>query len=249
MLKALELGVATLEMDAHISQDKQVLLSHDPFINPAHELTPSGEAIPKQDAERYVLYQMPYDQIKQFDVGSKFYAKFPQQQLQKAHKPLLAEVIDSVQQYISDHGLPQVYYNIETKSSPSGDGIYHPEPEELIDLLLAVIEEKKVSPYVIIQSFDPRTLQVLHVKYPEIKTALLVENMNGLKKNIESLGFTPTIYSPYHKLVSPALLKEAQSQGMRVIPWTVNDLEEMKRLKKLGVDGLISDYPNLFGEL
>ncbi len=249
MLKALELGVTTLEMDAHISQDGEVLLSHDPFINHEHELLPDGEEIPKEDARKYVLYQMPYSQIRQFDVGSKFYGKFPDQQLMKAYKPLLSEVIDSAQAYLKMHGLPQVFYNIETKSKPSGDGKYHPAPEEFVDRLVAVINAKNIRPYAIIQSFDPRTLQVLHRKHPDIKTSLLVENTKGLEKNLDLLGFTPHIYSPYYKLVSPALVEATHGHGMKLVPWTVNSLEEMQRLKKLGVDGLISDYPNLYKEL
>ncbi|OKL41648.1 glycerophosphodiester phosphodiesterase [Pontibacter flavimaris] len=249
MLKALELGVTTLEMDAHISQDGQVLLSHDPFINREHELLPSGEEIPQKDAKKYVLYQMPYSQIRQFDAGSKFYSKFPEQRLMKAYKPLLAEVIDSVQAYLQNHGLPQVFYNIETKSSPAGDGKYHPAPEEFVDRLVAVLDAKNIRPYAIIQSFDPRTLQALHRKHPDIKTSLLVENTKGLEKNLDLLGFTPHIYSPYYKLVSPALVEATQGRGMKLVPWTVNSLEEMRRLKQLGVDGLISDYPNLYKAL
>ncbi|WP_299757296.1 glycerophosphodiester phosphodiesterase family protein [uncultured Pontibacter sp.] len=249
MLKALELGVTTLEMDAHISQDGLVLLSHDPYFNREHELLPSGEQIPAKDAKKYVLFQMPYSEILRFDVGSKYYDKFPEQHLMKVHKPLLSEVIDSVQAYIKEHHLDQVFYNIETKSKPFGDGRYHPAPEEFIDKLVAVVEERKIRPYVIIQSFDPRTLQALHLKYPDIKTSLLVENLKGLEKNIERLGFTPNIYSPYFKLVTSALVEATHKRGMKLVPWTVNSVQEMKRFKRLGVDGLISDYPNLFKQL
>ncbi|TPE46433.1 glycerophosphodiester phosphodiesterase [Pontibacter mangrovi] len=249
MLLALELGVTTLEMDAHISQDGQVLLSHDPYINPAHELLPEGAELKKSDAGKYVLYQMPYSQIRTFDVGSKFYKKFPEQQRMKASKPLLSEVIDTVQAYIREHAVPQVFYNIETKSTPEGDGKYHPAPEAFVDKLMAVIDTKQIRPYVIIQSFDVRTLQVLHQKYPDVKTSLLVENLKGLKRNLTELGFTPTIYSPYYKVVTPALVEAAHAQGIKVIPWTVNRLKEMRRLKSLGVDGLISDYPNLYPSL
>lgn len=249
MRKAIDLGVTTLEMDVHISQDGQVLLSHDPHINPEHELLPKGGEVPAQDAKKFVLYQMPYSQIKAFDVGSKFYSRFPEQQLQKVHKPLLSEVMDAAQSHLKEHSLPQIYYNIETKSKPSGDGKYHPAPAEFVDKLMAVIQEKNLEAYVIIQSFDVRTLQELHQKHPQIKTALLVENQQGLEQNLKRLGFIPTIYSPYYKLVTPALVEDVHSRGIRLIPWTVNELKEMKQLKKMGVDGLISDYPNLFRHL
>ncbi|WP_299700019.1 glycerophosphodiester phosphodiesterase family protein [uncultured Pontibacter sp.] len=249
MLKAIELGVTTLEMDAHITRDKQVVLSHDPFINPEHDLLPDGSEIPPSHKRRYVLYQLGYDSIRSFDAGSKFYDKFPQQEKIKTHKPLLSEVIDSVQLYLREHQLPQVYYNIETKSKHSGDGKMHPEPEEFVDLLIGVIEEKGIAEWVIIQSFDVRTLQVLRQKYPHVKTSLLVENLRGLDHNLSKLGFIPEVYSPYYKLVTPKLLQRCHELGMKVVPWTVNELEEMRQLKQMGVDGLISDYPNLYKEL
>ena len=249
MLKALELGVTTLEMDAHISKDGQVLLSHDPYFNREHELLPGGKEIPASEAKQHILYQLNYSDIKKYDVGSKFYKKFPEQALQKAYKPLLSEVIDTVQAYLKANQQPQVFYNIETKSKPSGDGIYHPAPEEFVDKLMAVILEKGIMPYVIIQSFDVRTLQVLKQKYPDVKTSLLVENRHGLEKNLRLLGFTPDIYSPYFKLVTPGMLKKAHANNIKVIPWTVNTLQEMQELKAMGIDGFISDYPNLFKEL
>lgn len=249
MLKALELGVTTLEMDAHISQDGQVLLSHDPYINPDHELLPNGSEIPASDRKKYVLYQMPYKQIRAFDVGSKRYSRFPEQELMQVHKPMLSEVIDATQAYLQRHQLPQVFYNIETKSKPSGDGTYHPAPEEFVDKVMAVVLEKNIQDFVIIQSFDPRTLQVVHRKYPEVMTALLVENLNSQEKNLRELGFTPTIYSPYHKLVTPQLVQRTHERGMKLVPWTVNELSEMLQLKQQGVDGIISDYPNLFKQL
>jgi glycerophosphoryl diester phosphodiesterase len=249
MRKALELGVTTLEMDTHITRDKQVVLSHDPYINPEHDLLPDGSEIPLSHKRKYVLYQLDYDSIMTFDAGSKFYDKFPQQEKINTHKPLLSEVIDSVQSYLKEHQLPQVYYNIETKSKPSGDGKLHPGPEEFVDLLMGVIEAKGIAEWVIVQSFDVRTLQVLRKNHPQVKTSLLVENLRGLDNNLNKLGFIPEVYSPYYKLVTPRLLKRSHELGMKVVPWTVNDLEEMRRLKQMGVDGLISDYPNLYKEL
>jgi glycerophosphoryl diester phosphodiesterase len=249
MLKALELGVTTLEMDVHISRDGLVLLSHDPYFNRKHELLPTGEEIPVKEARKHVLYQMNYADIKHYDVGSKYYKKFPDQILEKTYKPLLAEVIDTVQAYLLANKKPQVFYNIETKSTPEGDGKYHPKPAEFVDRLMAVILEKGVEQFVIIQSFDVRTLQLLKDKYPHILTSLLVENLNSFDKNLSELGFTPNIYSSYYKLVTPDLLKEAHAKNIKVIPWTVNSLSKMRQLKKLGVDGIISDYPNLFKEL
>ncbi len=246
MLKALELGVTTLEMDAHITRDGQVILSHDPYLNPEHELSPYGSEIPAEDKGKYVLYQMDYATIRKADVGTKYYPRFPKQQKFKTYKPLLSEVIDSVQTYLQQHNLPQVYYNIETKSTSKTDGKNHPAPEEFVERLLTVLCEKEILPWVIIQSFDVRTLQVLHRNYPEVKTSLLVENLSGLEKNLSMLGFTPTIYSLSYTLVTSKLVQNCHARGIKVIPWTVNDVETIRQLRQKGVDGIITDYPDLF---
>jgi glycerophosphoryl diester phosphodiesterase len=69
-----------------------------------------------------------------------------------------------------------------------------------------------------------------------------------LEEQIKALGFVPTIYSPAYKLVNENLLKKCHGQKMKIIPWTVNDKETITKLKKMGVDGIITDYPNLFNE-
>jgi glycerophosphoryl diester phosphodiesterase len=245
MRNAIDIGVTTLEMDTHITADGKVILSHDDGFNPLFASTPDGKEIAKADAHKYALYQMPYAEIVKFDVGSKYYDKFPQQQKIKVHIPLLADVIDSVQTYLKVKGKPQIFYNIETKSSTKNDGIYNPSPEKFVQLLMEVIEQKKITPYVVIQSFDKRTIQVLHQKYPQVKTSYLIENKNSFTDNLTDLGFTPFIYSPNYKLVTPELVKQCHDKGIKIIPWTVNTKEEITSLKALGVDGIISDYPNL----
>jgi len=246
MLKAVELGVNTLEMDVQITRDGQVLISHDPYINPAHELLPDGTELPAADKQKYVFYEMDYAHIRQFDVGSKFYSSFPEQQKLKTYKPLLSELIDSVQHYVRAHNLPQVFYNIEIKSRAETDGKYHPVPDEFVQRVMQVITEKDIKPWTIIQSFDVRPLQVLHAQHPEVKTALLVENMLGLEANLRKLGYTPAFYSPNYKLVTQTLVADCHRQNIKVIPWTVNKAEEIRQLKAKGVDGIITDYPNLF---
>ncbi|HUH34067.1 MAG TPA: glycerophosphodiester phosphodiesterase family protein [Daejeonella sp.] len=247
MLKAIDMDLTTLEMDLQITADRQVILSHDNHINPAFTLTGEGKEISEEDAKKRTFYKMNFDQVKSFDVGTKFYDKYPKQQKLKVHIPLLSEVIDSVQTYLAVTGKPQVFYNIETKSSAAGDNLYHPEPNVFIKLVMDVVEGKKITPWTIIQSFDVRTLQVLHDKYPHVRSSFLVEQ-GSLKDNLQTLGFTPSIYSPAAKLVTAGLVKEVQAKGMKIIPWTVNEKQEIDRLEALGVDGIITDYPDLFNQ-
>jgi len=191
---------------------------------------------------------MTFEETQQYDVGLKPYPRFPKQQRIKATKPLLSEVIANADAYATLKGWPLPFYNIETKSKPATDGINHPAPQEYVDLLMAVIKEKKIEDRAIIQSFDPRTLQIVHSQYPGIKTALLIEDFDKrpLKEQLQQLGFTPTIYSPAYSLVTATLLLDCHRKKMKVIPWTVDDKKEIERLKGMGVDGIITDYPDLF---
>ena len=245
MYKALDLGVTSLEMDVHITRDNLVILSHDDHIDPAFTLSDDGSEMSLDKGQKLVFFQMDYATISKFDVGSKFYPKFPDQQKMKVQIPLLSSLIDSVQNYLRENGKPQVFYNIETKSKPHGDRRFHPEPVTFVKLLMDVIEEKKISPWVIIQSFDPRTLQVMNTSYPKIKTSLLVEE-GSLESNLLTLGFVPTVYSPHYKLVTAELVKQCHAKGLKIIPWTINSKKEIENLKMLDVDGIITDYPNLF---
>ena len=244
MKHAIDLGVSTLEMDTHITSDNQVVLSHDEYINPLFSLTPEGSEISKEESENLILYKMTYADLKKYDVGSKYYSKFPDQKKFKTHIPLLSEVIDSVQQYVKEQHKPQPFYNIETKCSAEGDVIYNPVPAEFVRLLIDVLVEKKILPYVVIQSFDKRTIQFIHEKYPEVRTSYLVDKGN-VEENLKDLGYLPFIYSPAYKLVDADVVKRCHDQNVKVIPWTANTLKEIKRLKSLKVDGIISDYPNL----
>src|SRR5690606_28612114 len=144
MTKAIEDGANKTEVDIQIIQDKQVLISHDPHINRQISLLPNGEEIPEADRYKYPLYQMPYDSIRKFDVGTKAHPDFPQQARFKAHIPLLGELIDSVEQFTKTRGLPPVIYNIEIKARPEQDGILQPAPAEYMDLVMEVVRSKDI---------------------------------------------------------------------------------------------------------
>jgi glycerophosphoryl diester phosphodiesterase len=250
MIRAIDLGVTTIEMDVVISKDKKVVLSHDLRFSSEISTPPGGKPLSASEEKNYVLYQMDYDEIRTWDVGMKPLFRFPKQQKMKAYKPLLDELIDSVETYIKSKGLKPVQYNIETKCSASGDGVLHPGPEEFTDLLMEVVNRKKIGKRTIIQSFEERTLRVMHKKYPGIRTSYLIEGTETktVEQNISTLGFKPDIYSPEYRLATPELVKYCKSNGMKLIVWTVNDLEQIRRQKELGVDGIISDYPDLFNQ-
>jgi glycerophosphoryl diester phosphodiesterase len=250
MLKAIELNVTTLEMDVVISQDNQVVVSHDVYFHPNITTTPQGKSLTKSQAENYLLYKMPYDSIRLFDVGMKPHPDYPRQQKIAVSKPLLSQLLEETEKAARARG-KSISYNIEIKSRPESDGKKHPPVESFVDLVMNVIQQKHITKRVTVQSFDPRALQVMHRKYPGISTSLLMEGSDkrSLDEQLQELGFVPDVYSPHFSLVNAELMEQCRQKKIAVIPWTVNTLEEMSRLVSLKVDGIISDYPDLFAQL
>ena len=161
----------------------------------------------------------------------------------KTYKPLLSEVIDTVETFIASEELQPVKYNIELKSVEAEYGKYQPEPEKFVDLVMDVIEEKGIADEINIQTFDPNILNVLKRNYPEVEIAYLVSN-EGIEKNLSLLNFKPEIYSPNYKLVKNAqFVDSVRAKEMKLIPWTVNRPGDIQRMIDLKVDGIITDYP------
>jgi len=239
-LGALRKGVDVLELDVVISKDQQVVVSHEPVMLPLYMLTPEGDSIPQD--KNYNLYQMDYAEIKEFDGGSKGNVRFPQQQKMKTYKPLLSEVFDTVAATIKEEGLKPVKFNIEIKSVPEEYDVFQPQPEAFVDLVMGVIQEKQMEEHINLQSFDPAILEVVHTKYPEIELAYLVGE-NTYAENKTKLSFQPEIYSPYFKLLDTAEVAQIHKDGLKVIPWTVNEPEDIDAVIALKVDAIITDYP------
>ena len=251
MFKAIDLGVTTLEMDIAFTKDNVAILSHEPFFNHEISTKPDGKSVEEAEENTLNIYKMTFAQTQKYDVGIKPNLRFKKQQNISAVKPSLAALIDSVENYISATNKAKIFYNIETKTKPETDKLYHPAPAAFVDMLMKVIQQKKIEDRVTIQSFDRRTLQYLHKKYPTIKTALLIEatDKNSFRKQLKDLGFTPSVYSPEQSLINPNLIAECHKRNIQIIPWTVNDKKEIIKFKKLGVDGIISDYPDLYNSI
>jgi len=251
MINAVKLGAKTLELDCVISADGKVVVSHDPYMSAEFMRKPDGSDVTKEEEKSLALYKMPYDSIRKFDSGTKPHPRFPEQKKMKTHKPLLSDLIDSVEVYVKKNKLKPVYYNMETKISPQGDGIFNPAPDMFVSLVMDVVRKKKIENRTTIQSFDIRTLQVLHKENAKVKLALLIMNKDSFEDNIKKLGFKPAIYSPYYTLVNEELITKAHAENILVLPWTVDEEKDMKQLAALGVDGIITNQPDrmikLFG--
>jgi len=252
---ALDLGIPTLELDTVVSADGEVVVSHEPWMS--HEICrhPDGREVAEAEAEGLNIFRMTYAEVARYDCGARGHPRFPRQRAEAAVKPRLREVFALGEGHTQGRGLPPVQYNVETKTRPAWDGERTPSPERFVDLLWGEVEAAGVAERFILQSFDVRTLQVARARGLPIRLALLVEaSARGgaipdpgafLDEGLAALGFIPEIYSPDYRIVTPAVVARAHGLGMQVIPWTVNDAEMMRQLKAMGVDGLITDYPDL----
>jgi glycerophosphoryl diester phosphodiesterase len=238
--KAIDLGVNTLELDIAITKDKQVVVSHEPFMSRVICLDSTGQEIPESKDKAYNLYNMSHTEIKAFDCGKKFHKGYPEQQKITVYKPLLREVFDLVKANNT-----KVRFNIEIKSKPEYYGIYTPEPEEYVMLVLNEIEANGMKENSNLQSFDLNILEEIKLQSPDMAVALLVDEDEDIDKKLSQLSFQPELLSPYYKLLSKESVRKYQNKNFLVIPWTVNAKADMKKLLSWGADGIITDYPNI----
>lgn len=243
-LLALDSGVTTIELDLAITKDKKVVVSHEPWMSASICTNQEGSSFTDKDERKYNIYKMTYDQVKLWDCGSKGNDQFPQQQKMSISKPLLSDVIVAVENHIKSYTRYEVDYNIEIKTSPEEDNKFHPTPQVFSDLVYTLVDQYLPLDRVVIQSFDFRVLKYWHEKYPEVRLSMLVENKKSIEENLDDLGFTPSIYSPYYKLINKEDVTWLHEMKIRVIPWTVDEPSDMLSLKGMNVDGFITDYPD-----
>lgn len=241
MREALKYPITTLEMDLVITGDNQVLVSHDPYMNSKFCLTPQGEEI----SNKINIFKLSADKISQFDCGSKYYKKFPRQQKVFESKPLLKNLLTTIAEENA-----QTRYSFEIKSSRKAEEKgFQPPFNVFTDL--AIKEILKVLPVerFIIQSFDTRVLSYLRQKYPQIKIVLLRGLPFQPSYLLKSLNFTPDYISPDYRILCKSSVDYFHQHGIKVIPFTINNKKTFQRMKKMDVDGILTDYPDLISDL
>ena len=245
-LHALTLGVDVLELDVVISADNHVVVSHEPWLNPDICLNPAGHRIELSTPPAFNLYQLPYATIRRCDCGQLRHPGFPEQVLQPACKPLLSEVLATIEAATAQLRRPPVGYSIEIKSSATGDDIFNPAPAIFLPLVMAELEAALILPRTTLLCFDARILRLAHQLYPQLATCLLVEDDQPWLESIRQLGFVPTTFGPdFHTVTSTAVQQlRLRFPTLRLVPWTVNELSDMQRLRDLGVNGMTTDYPD-----
>ena len=238
---ALSLGVATLELDVGVTRDGVVVIHHDRRLNPDIARGPDGRWI---DAPGPLLRELDFEELRHYDVGrlrpgSEYAARFPDQAPADGTRiPRLAELFALVRKAGND----QVRFNIETKISPAAPAETLP-PAQFALALIAAIRAAGMAERSSVQSFDWRTLQAVERAAPEIATAYLTGRRRGgsQPKAVHAAG--GRLWSPNYEELDSAALIEARALGLKVVPWTVNEPGFIARFLDLGVDGIITDYP------
>ena len=242
-VSTVKMGVRSLELDVVISKDGQVVVSHEPWMHYKFCSEPDGSRVRMKS--QHNLYKLDYTEIRKFDCGKKGNRDFPRQQPAPAHKPLLSEVIAALEQLTIQDSLSPIEYIIEIKSHDKTDDLFHPQPARYAQLLYNELKKFRINEKIIVKSFDVRPLQEMHELDPSLRIGLLVANLSSVEKNVKKLGFTPYTYNPSHRIVKAKTVEQAHSMGMKVMVWTVNSEEEIREIGALGVDGIITDYPDV----
>lgn len=233
--KAADLGCCVIELDLVVSRDRRIVVSHDPWM-----MISDADCV-----TRRFLYDLDYEEIAQVDCGSPSPA-FPDQRSVRAVRPLLAEVFGTVERHLQLIGRPEaMIYNLEVKSWPERDAVAHPEPQEYVGLLFRDIAASGVESRIRLQSFDWRILGAAKRVMPELCYGLLVEEPGALGDFPDHPGFVPDYVNPRVDMVDEALVARLHGLGAKVVAWTVNQPEAMLEMKRLGLDGIITDHPEI----
>ena len=264
--KAMEIGVTTLETDLALTSDGTLVLSHEPLLNPDLTRDAGGKWL---TAPGPAIRSLTLAQVKTYDVGRlnpdrPYSRQWPDQAAIDGERiPTLAELVALTRAM----DRTQVRFNIETKLTPQRPQDA-PEPAAFAAAVADAVRREGIVSRTTVQSFDWRTLVALKQVAPEIHTACLTiessgmntvtpgadgaspwhaglkpaEHGNTLPRLVKAAGCAT--WSMFWRNLTPDLVAEAHGLALKVLPWTVNDRTEMARLMDMGVDGIITDYPD-----
>ncbi len=265
--QTLALGVDALELDVALSRDGVVMVHHDSTLNPMTTRDQDGHWIAA--GERHPIFSLSVDQLSTYDVGAlkigtDYANKYPHQQpTPGARIPTLNQVIEMMH----ERGDSTTRLNIEAKLEPQDPGLTA-SPAAFADALLDVLNATNMAARANIQSFDWRVQAAVRERAAHIPIGFLSEQHAGID-TIAADGKTPSswtngmhiddfqgsvprmvqsaggsVWSPNFQSLGASALREAHDLGLRVVVWTVNAAEDIGRMIELGVDGIISDYPD-----
>lgn len=244
MKNALDLGVNTLEMDLQITADGKVVVSHDNYFHYRCAIRPDGSWVQPGEPKEYI-HTMPYDSVVRYEVGLKPWEQWPEKALVSEHVPLVSELLDFTERYARELGRPLPGYNIEIKSAEGeGEGILWPGYQEFCDTCIPLLLSKKLGRRLIVQTFDVRSMEYIHGKWPGVSLAFLTKKDPDIEEILSRISFKPAWWSPNYAAVTPENVAYCHSLGIKVVPWTVDEPVDIRRMADSGVDAIISNYPD-----
>lgn len=244
MKNALDLGVNTLEFDLQISSDAHVVVSHDNYFHSRYAIRPDGSLVQKDEPKEYI-YTMPYDSIAKYEVGLRPVERWPEQAKVSERKPLADDLINFTEKYARENGMSLPRYNIEIKSrTGKGEGTLWPGYKEFCDKCIPLLLSKNLGDRLVVQSFDVRALEYIHQTWPQVELSYLTEDQTDIVQILSQLSFKPRWWSPNYEVVTRTNVAYCHGLGIKVVPWTVDDPEEIQRMVDCGSDAIISNYPD-----
>ena len=242
MEEALKYPITTLELDVVLSKNLEIIVSHEPWMSDEICLDPDGK---KFKGRVHNIFKMTHEEISKFDCGSIPHPRFPQQKKVNTGKPTLEKLLEVTEETLKTLNRTSVGYNIEIKSTPEDETAgFQPSVKVFSDTVIKFLKGKLPDSRFTIQSFDWRVLNYIHKTYPEIRLVALTEKEVRPEIDLKRLGFNPYVFSPFYKNLKKEHVEFFKRHKIKVIPWTVNEVRDMESMIAIGVDGIITDYPD-----
>lgn len=237
--EAIKAGADALELDLLMTSDGKIVIYHDYFLDPELITYLDGKPISSPEV---LIRKLSLSALKEFDCGQKINPRFPRQKMMPGTTiPTLEELLEMINTSEDSHA-KTVRLNLEIKRNP-----FHPEysaqPEAMAKELIHLVKKFGFSERVYYSSFDPASLKQVRDLDPQAKIAFLKENNLQFMIEVAKMVKAETV-SPEHILIKDAdHVRSLQNMGFKVILWTVNDPKRWEELIRMGVDGIITDYP------
>ncbi len=250
--EALCFGATAIELDIVLTKNGDVLVSHDPYMHHTICSKPDFSTISEVEELSLNIFEMTTEEAQQYCVGIVPHSKFPEQHLYRTSKPLLKDAI--TQTILFAHSNLKLkkptLWNIEIKSKQEWDNIFHPEPAQYVESFLKHFNAVPIKDCSVIQSFDARILEELHNQDPSLRLVYLSDSkaMSVIEK-LSELSFVPFGFSPNYLLLNDDTIHTCTDRNIELMVWTVNEVEDLKRMLDIGIRHIITDYPDRIIEL
>ena len=267
--RALAIGVTTIETDIGVTKDLVPVVSHNPNLVPELVRGPDGKWLSSTGPS---IHSMTLDELRRYDIGrldpqTQYARQFPEQQPSDGERfPTLRELLDLVKA-----SARPVRLDIETKVTPDNAG----DTVDVATFVRVIVDEVRRADLVdrvTLQSFDWRTLREAKRVAPQMRTSCLTIESRGMNTMAPGGdGRSPwhaglvdrdyasvpalvaaagcDVWSAFYRNLTPALVADAHARNVEVLAWTVDEAPDMQRLIDMGVDGIITDYPNRLREV